>query len=170
MTINRNLSLNARQAIARLVRQRTMQAVRKANNLQSQLVERDGGFFNNSPEIKARYRLEYIKNIQDNAYQLCVRGDENCSYRFYEVMSAGRIPVIIDTSMRLPNLSRMNWEDFCVIIPFHKIDEIGERITAFHNGISSADFDEICQISRPAFEDLSPKRFVPDTLKVYIDE
>lgn len=165
MTINRNLSLNARQAIARLVRQRTMQAVRKANGLQPCLVERSGGFFNNSPEVRAHYRLEYLKNIQDNAYQLCVRGDENSSYRLYEVMSACRIPIIIDTNMKLPKLSRINWEDFSIIVPFRKIDEIGERVTAFHNSISSADFDKICRTSRLAFEALAPDKFFRYALK-----
>ena len=47
-------------------------------------------------------RYEYIKNIEDNVFTFCYRGAGNFSYRFYETMMMGRIPIFINTDCVLP--------------------------------------------------------------------
>jgi hypothetical protein len=89
-----------------------------------------------------------------------MRGDDNGCYQLWEVMSAGRIPVFIDTNRSLPELRGMKWEDFCVIVPFSEAHRIGDYIQAFHDKLSDDDFAEACGKSRAAFDQLLPHNFV----------
>ena len=51
-----------------------------------------------APELpKEQARQEYIKNIKDNLFTFCYRGAGNFSYRFYETLMMGRIPLLIDS-------------------------------------------------------------------------
>jgi len=164
--VNRNLNLGRRRLIARLVRKKIIDEVRKAKNLQTSLIERKGDFFGLPVEVKNRQRAEYIENIENNAYILAMRGDSNTCYSLFEVMSAGRIPVFIDTNKSLPELRGMKWEDFCVIVPFSEVHRIGDYIQAFHDQLSDDDFAEVCRKSRAAFEQLLPHNFVLIMLEI----
>jgi len=55
-------------------------------------------------------RNEYFKNISDNIFTFCYRGNGNFSYRFYETLMMGRIPVLIDTDCVFP----IDIEGMCV--------------------------------------------------------
>jgi hypothetical protein len=164
--VNRSLNLGRRRLIARLVRKKIINEVQKAKNLQTSLIERKGDFFALPLEVKNRQRAEYIENIENNAYILAMRGDSNSCYSLFEVMSAGRIPVFIDTNKSLPELRGMKWEDFCVIVPFSEVHRIGDYIQAFHDKLSDDDFAEVCRKSRAAFEQLLPHNFVLIMLEI----
>ena len=164
--VNRNLNLGRRRLIARLVRQKIINEVRKAKNLKSSLIERKGDFFSLPLEEKNRQRAEYIENIENNAYTLAMRGDDNGCYHLGEVMSAGRIPVFIDTNKSLPELRGMKWEDFCVVVPFSEVHRIGDYIQTFHDQLSDEDFAEVCRKSRAAFDQLLPHNFVIKILEI----
>ncbi len=164
--VNRNLNLGLRRLIARLVRKKIISEVRKAKNLQTSLIGRKVDFFCLPLEERNRQRAEYIENIENNAYILAMRGDSNSCYSLFEVMSAGRIPVFIDTNKSLPDLRGMKWEDFCVIVPFSEVHRIGDYIQAFHDKLSDDDFAEVCRKSRAAFEQLLPHNFVLIMLEI----
>ena len=164
--VNRNFDLGRRRLIARLVRKKIIKEVRKAKNLQTSLIERKGDFFSLPVEEKNCQRAEYIENIENNAYILTMRGDDNGCYQLWEVMSAGRIPVFIDTNRLLPELRGMKWEDFCVIVPFSEVHRIGDSIQAFHDKLSDDDFAEVCRKSRAAFDQLLPHNFVVRILEI----
>ena len=164
--VNRNLNLGRRRLIARLVRKKIINEVRKAKNLQTSLIGRKEDFFCLPLEERNRQRAEYIENIENNAYILAMRGDDNGCYHLGEVMSAGRIPVFIDTNKSLPELRGMKWEDFCVIVPFSEVHRIGDYIQAFHDKLSHEDFAEVCRKSRAAFEQLLPHNFVLIMLEI----
>ena len=51
---------------------------------------------------KLQARKEYIKNIDTNLFTFCYRGAGNFSYRFYDVMMMGRIPILIKTDSVYP--------------------------------------------------------------------
>ncbi len=51
------------------------------------------------------WRREYEKSIENSDLVFCPRGDANSSQRLYEVISAGRIPVIPNTGQVLPKCS-----------------------------------------------------------------
>jgi hypothetical protein len=45
---------------------------------------------------------EYLQNIQTNLFIFCYRGVGNFSYRFYETLMMGRIPILINTDCVFP--------------------------------------------------------------------
>jgi hypothetical protein len=51
---------------------------------------------------KLQARKEYIENIDTNLFTFCYRGAGNFSYRFYDVMMMGRIPILIKTDSVYP--------------------------------------------------------------------
>lgn len=162
---NHTAYVGARLAVARAFRKHTLKEIIKSPELKTDFIERNTNFFIQSNEYKKRARNEYIENIEKNAYILCMRGSENFSYRLYEVMSAGRIPIIIDTNMRLPELESLKWEEFSAIVPYSEVDKIGKIVAAFHDRLSDDDFAEVCRKSRAAFEELLPHNFILKFLK-----
>ena len=65
-----------------------------------------------SDEQRKRQRLEYDENISSNMFTLCVRGAGNFSLRLFEVLSSGRIPLLVDTDDIRPCEDKLNYEDF----------------------------------------------------------
>ena len=57
-----------------------------------------------APEISNKYEAKqmFIKNMEENLFNFCTRGAGNFSYRFYETLMMGRIPILIDTNCELP--------------------------------------------------------------------
>lgn len=65
----------------------------------------------NDPELFTAF----VKNMEASEFNLCVRGRGNFSMRFYQTLSAGRIPVLLDTDMPLPFADQITWRDICVV-------------------------------------------------------
>jgi hypothetical protein len=68
-------------------------------------------------------RLEFIDNILSNDFTLCPPGSGNFSYRLYETMSCGRIPIIPDTGQVLPYSETINWESVAVFVTFENVEQ-----------------------------------------------
>jgi hypothetical protein len=60
------------------------------------------------PSQREDERLEYLDSISNSNIVLCPRGDANQSQRFYEALSAGRIPLVPDTKMIFPKILEVN--------------------------------------------------------------
>jgi len=56
-------------------------------------------------------RQEYILNTLNSDFVICVRGAGNFSYRFYETLCLGKIPLILDTDMSFPFEDFINYDD-----------------------------------------------------------
>lgn len=85
-------------------------------------------------------KTEYLENIKNNAYTLCVRGTGNFSFRFYDTLSHGRIPILIDTKCVLPFPDQIDWEKLIVIVPRKKMNQLTEYILEYHQKLSEDDF------------------------------
>ncbi len=96
---------------------------------------------------------------------MIMRGDDNGCFPLWEVISAGRLPIIIDTNQFLPDLENLKWEEFSVFVPFSQLNRLGEIVQEFHDKMSEADFAEACRKSRQAFEYLMPHNFVTRSLE-----
>ncbi len=81
---------------------------------------------------------EYVDHLCRNTYILCPRGTENYSYRIYETLCFGRIPVVIDTNVVLP--PEINWDHLVIRVPYKSIDDIPELIRQDYNRHSDAAF------------------------------
>jgi len=51
---------------------------------------------------KQQARKEYFTNMENNIFTFCYRGAGNFSYRFYETLMMGRIPILINTDCVFP--------------------------------------------------------------------
>ncbi len=98
-------------------------------------------------------RQEYLSNMIESDYSLVIRGAGNFSYRLYEVMSCGRIPVLIDTDCVLPFDGILDWKRYCVWVDSSEVERLGEKIREFHERISAAEFEELQISIRRLYED-----------------
>jgi hypothetical protein len=111
-----------------------------------------------SSRLKARQ--EFVRNTLESDYVLCVRGIGNFSYRLYETLSMGRIPVFVDTDCVLPLDFEIEWRDYCVWVEESEIDRIGDRVLEFHESLSDAEFEERQRACRRLWEThISPQGF-----------
>jgi len=79
-----------------------------------------------APEIgsKTKAKKQYYNNLLNNRYALCIRGAGNFSFRFYEALSFGRIPILFDTDCELPFSNIIDWSKHIIFINEEKIDEL----------------------------------------------
>lgn len=61
------------------------------------------------------HKNEFADHLQKTTYVLCPRGCENYSYRVYEALRFGRVPVIVDSDMVLP--AAVDWGNVAIIVP-----------------------------------------------------
>jgi hypothetical protein len=82
-----------------------------------------------APDIpKDRARKEYFENMEKNLFIFCHRGAGNFSYRFYETLMMGRIPILVDTDGVFPDGPDI--ETMSVVI--RKGDDMVEKIRDFY--------------------------------------
>jgi len=58
---------------------------------------------------------EFKNNILDSHFTVCNRGAGNFSIRFYQVLSLGRIPIVLNDNTVLPFEDLINWQDYIII-------------------------------------------------------
>lgn len=92
-----------------------------------------GGFTGHDEQVQA-----YAQHMADATYVLCPRGAENFSYRLYETLKFGRVPVLIDTDMVLPG--GVDWDELVVRVPYSRLSEIGEIVARDYQGRCAAEF------------------------------
>ena len=97
-------------------------------------------------------REQFISNIENTDYTLCQKGDSNQSTRFYEVLSMGRIPLVIDTECVFPLEDKINYKDFSIFIDHTDIKKAGEIVAQKHAAISGEEFLSMQQKAREVFE------------------
>jgi hypothetical protein len=98
-------------------------------------------------------RREYLFNMVESDYALVIRGAGNFSYRLYEVMSCGRIPVFIDTDCVLPFDGILDWKKYCVWVDASDVVTLGDKILEFHEKISATEFEEMQLSIRRIYEE-----------------
>lgn len=118
------------------------------------------GFWAQGIEDKLKVRKEYIENMFNSPYALVTRGAGNFSYRLYEVMSCGRIPVFINTDCVLPLENLIDWKKQMVWIEEPQLNQIGSIVSKFHQSISETHFKDLQIQNRNIYETyLSPAGF-----------
>jgi hypothetical protein len=112
------------------------------------------------PGMMRQVRREFVDNLAASDYILCVRGNGNFSYRLYEALSCGRIPVFIDTDCVLPYDFAIDWKRYCVWVDHTEVSRIGDKILEFHRQLSPQDFRDLQVNCRRFWEEwLSPEGF-----------
>jgi hypothetical protein len=75
--------------------------------------------------------FKYI--TQRSIFSLCPRGYGATSYRMYESIQLGAIPVYVSDKHLLPWSDEINWEEFCVIIKPKDIEKVLELTLGITN-------------------------------------
>lgn len=117
---------------------------------------------------KARY--EYLENMAESQFVLCVRGGGNYSLRFYEAMAMGKIPILIDTDCVLPFDKQIDWDQHCIRVPIQNLNRLKVVIQGWPFRQHS---QEVGARNRHLWEEwLTPESFftrVHDQLRLNID-
>ncbi|MDG1950354.1 MAG: exostosin family protein [bacterium] len=108
------------------IRRKAIQKLRKQDILETNFILRKGFW---APELpKAQARREFLDNLKDNLFILCVRGAGNFSYRLYETMMMGRVPIIIDSDQIFPFEDKINYDECAIVIPEDEVSNIAGHI------------------------------------------
>ena len=83
----------------------------------------------------------YVESFNLARYVLCPRGDGNQSLRFYETLSAGRIPIIIDTDLKTPLDGQIDLSNLSITLKLSQSAKTWERIILdFDSKFQNVDF------------------------------
>lgn len=128
------------------LRRRALDFLSRTNGIEANFIVRDqywGGHSDKSSLVNSAVRQEYLSNIMNSDYIVCIRGAGNYSKRFYESLCCGRIPVFVNTDCVLPYDFAVNYRDYCVWVEADELQVIGERIKDFHHRLSASQFGEL---------------------------
>ncbi len=75
---------------------------------------------------------DFKKNMAASHFNICNRGAGNFTMRFYQTLSASRIPILVDTDITFPLEDQINYKEFC-IIGKNEEDVINQVNQAWHN-------------------------------------
>lgn len=98
-------------------------------------------------------RSDYIKNIEESDFILAPKGDGNYSIRFYEILSMGRIPILIDTETLLPLEDVMDYDKFIVRVDYKDISKLPEITSRIYSNLDNDSFAKMQIEARRAFVD-----------------
>lgn len=97
------------------------------SKLQSVCTNKDGYYFACNrwiPKIEDGRFEEFLTITSKSKFTLCPRGYGNTSFRLYECMQLGSVPVYISDHFHLPWSDEINWDDFCVLVDEDEIQNL----------------------------------------------
>jgi hypothetical protein len=71
----------------------------------------------------------FLDVTASSRFTLCPRGYGRASFRLYEAMQLGSVPVYISDHHVLPWAEELDWEEFCVIVDAAKVPDIDRILT-----------------------------------------
>jgi len=89
---------------------------------------------------------DFINASLESKFVLCPRGYGASSFRLYESMQLGAVPVYISDRFWLPWMNELKWNDFCVLINEDKIEYIHEILESIDDKMYNKMQDRINQI------------------------
>ncbi len=83
-----------------------------------------------TPSVSDSDFNNFITLTSRSVFSLCPRGYGRSSFRLYEVMQLGSIPVFIYDYKWCPFEDEINWNDFCVLIDVNNIQNIDSILSS----------------------------------------
>lgn len=96
-------------------------------------------------------RKDFVDNLLGSDFALDVRGDANASIRLFEILSLGRVPVILDTERNLPFSDRVDYSTFALIVDFRDRAQLPQIIADFNNTLTDEKFIQMQKAARDAY-------------------
>lgn len=138
------LQMRRAKAYGLRLRAKAVRKLEQSQCVEARLIIRQdfgGGMLSASPHDRDRARHEFLENLDFSDYALCVRGAGNFSFRLYEALSAGRIPVLVNTECVLPFEHIIEWKSLCVWVEAAELDRLDSKIAEYHSLQSPESFD-----------------------------
>ena len=87
--------------------------------------------FNWEPSV-SQDKANYFKSVMEQSrFTLCPRGYGATSYRLYESIQLGSIPVYVSDKHMLPWADELDWSEFCVVVHQASIPGIDMTLKSF---------------------------------------
>jgi hypothetical protein len=136
-------------------RKKAMRGLTGDGRVETRFIVRDSfsGNLSTASSDAATLRKEYVDSIVGSDFVLCPKGDANYSSRFYETLSLGRIPVLIDTDMVLPLAGSLDYDSFIVRVPHQDAARAGDYVLARWNALSGEEWNAMQARAKAAFRD-----------------
>ncbi|ACK73851.1 Exostosin family protein (plasmid) [Gloeothece citriformis PCC 7424] len=113
-------------------------------------------FFGNTKNPQAHdnqtksQKLKYAEIMARSKFVLCPRGKSPSSFRVYEALMSGAVPVIISDEWIQPD--GPNWQEFCIFVPENNIENIENIVQS-----SESKYEQMVQLGKMAYNEwLSP--------------
>ena len=134
-----------------IVRHLTDKNLRESDIIYKGVIRESYGALDSNQVDMSKNRSEYLDAISQTDFVACPRGDANQSARFYETLSAGRIPLIPDTSIVFPNaLGKLNPNLF-IRFPLSG-SGMSDMISTYYSSINSqSNYDRLQKELRKSF-------------------
>ncbi len=133
----------------RYLRGETIRLIKESKEIRPSFIIRDSRIKGYSSET---LRKEYVRNIVDSDYSLVIRGKGNFSYRLYEVLSCGRIPLFINTDCVLPFDHMIDWKKYMIWVESCDLPSIGRMVSDYHESITEKQFKDMQKECRELYE------------------
>ena len=116
-------------------------------------------------------RREYLNYMASSDFVLCPRGDANQSARFYETLSAGRIPLVPNSNITYPSAMQREQNKVTINLPLI-FGSYSKHVSTFWQGISSQnDYDRLQRSIRDLYsKQLEFNAFFHKFFKLSLDE
>jgi hypothetical protein len=148
------------QATGKSLRGKAIRALAATPGINTHFILRNRFWTGDEGQSQQQAREQYAQNIVESPYSLAVRGAGNFSYRLYEILSCGRIPLFINTDCILPFDGFIDWKGICLFIEEKDLPEMGSHVINFHKYLSPAELAAKQLAARKLYEEwLSPTGF-----------
>lgn len=97
---------------------------------------------------KSDYCMQYRDLMADSKFVLCPRGTGLSSYRLYETIAYGRIPIIISDNYKLPEVG-IDWRNLSIQVGEDDLDSIPEKI---HEFASTKNLEQVSETLKECFD------------------
>lgn len=176
-TIIKELPLRLRGIVSRkynaaikgvLRRRQAINALKTSDKLSTNILSRPT--FSGNKDVMSNdaetLRREFIEVIIGNDYALDVRGDANASMRFFEILSLGRIPIVVDTERNFPFENHIDYSNFILRVDFRDMRSLPDIVRDFHDSLTKEKFVAMQLAARKAFVSyFSTEAMMPHIIK-----
>jgi len=144
---------------AKVTRGRACRQLQSNKEIQTNFIIRNG-FWAQGMEDKSAARKQYAENMIGSLYCIATRGGGNFSYRLYEILSCGRIPIFINTDSVLPFDLNIDWKKHVVWIEKDELNSIDSLLLKFHTSKTREELCLLQESNRKLYEEfISPIGF-----------
>lgn len=135
------------------VRRRVLALLTNSEDVETNFIVR-GSYSGNVKTAKmdsVSLRNEFVENALASDLALDIRGDANASTRLFEMLSLGRVPLIIDTERNLPFSDEIDYASFSILIDHNDIDAVSRIARDSWDSLSPQDWRMMQEKARTAF-------------------